>query len=136
MENFTEFVKNLKPESISEFNIKPWDEQSTEMVIFVEGSGNMFGGSSILVFVTLHGKNSIHETGSFTLTGIIKSGYNISRGANGDSRCSADYFKGCTTLKETYDAKPTYHAEVTNTCGGAEEAICSALSSKKFWLQA
>jgi hypothetical protein len=111
---------------------REWDKRTLNLLVHIGGAGNMFGGHGRLVHITLHGENSIHETGSITINGIAKDGYNIARGANGDSTAQCDYFKGATSFDDLKE--PTYSIGINGTCGGATEALTSILhATLDYW---
>ena len=115
---------------------KNWDGSSKYLLVYLEGSGDMFGGSAKFVYVTLHGKNSIYETGSIRVDGIAKMSYNIARGGNGETCQVVSYYKGVTDFKDTYtlNPKPTYKVTIEGSCGSGEEALRSFLRAEQDWI--
>jgi hypothetical protein len=119
-------MTNLTIESLL-ITSKNWDRRTVELSIFLDGSGNMFGGSSRRVHAVLHGENSTAPTGSLEVRGLILVEYNIARGANGSSRSSATYYADATDFNNLQGHSPTLSAEVVGNCSGAEYAITSSL---------
>lgn len=113
---------------------KNWDRRTKDLIVHIEGAGNMWGGWGRMLHVTLHGDNSTTETGLITVNGIIEGGYNISRGANGDSSQNLSYYKGVVDFDDIQHKSPTYKIIIEGTCGGAEEAMCTILSAERDWL--
>ena len=129
MKNYTELsLENLQRTS------KNWDGQTKVILLSVDGSGGMFGGGTRLMHITLHGENSITETGTITINGLVTTSYNISRGANGGNSQSLSYYKGLTDFNETYASQPTIKINIEGSCGGAESSICEILSAEKDWI--
>jgi hypothetical protein len=120
-------MKNLTIESLKNIS-RNWDRRTVELSVWVDGSGNMFGGSSRRVHVVLHGQNSIEPNGQIDVRGVIVVDYNIARGANGASSSSAKYYKGATDFDQLSGAVPTLSAEMVGNCSGAEYAINGALA--------
>ena len=94
----------------------------------------MFGGNGQGYLVCVHGSNSITPN-AIIIEGIYTDGYNIARGANGDSTGNIKYFKGAKAIQDTYNMKPTYSIEVLGSCSTARETMCSILSAKLDFLK-
>jgi hypothetical protein len=119
-------MKNLTVKNLSKIS-KNWDRRTTETSLWIDGHGNMWGGSSRRLHVCVHGDNSIHPTGKVEVIGVITVSYNIARGANGETSSSAQYYKGVYSFDKLHGVKPTISAEVIGNCSGAESAISHAL---------
>lgn len=137
MKNSTQTHKNnisdLSIEKLERTSIN-WDKRTKELLLFVCGSGNMFGGSGRMIHITLHGENSIYETGTCSLNGLVEYGTNIARGANGESSANMKYYKGVNSFTEIgYNKAPNFEITIAGTCGGADGAICEILSATKEW---
>lgn len=128
MENLTQLsIKNLERTS------KNWDKRTKDILLFISGGSNMFGGSTKMLHITLHGENSIVETGTITINGVVVGGYNISRGANGVNWQKLSYYKGVESFSDIDFKKPTYTINIEGSCTGAEDAMCAILSAEKDW---
>jgi len=112
---------------------KDWNQETVDRLLFIKGTGSMFGGKATLLHCTIHGKHSPYETGTVTIKGVVKSGYNIARGANGPDASTAAYFKGKTDKDNLFNVKPTYEVKITGSCTGSEEAMEEILHAKKDW---
>jgi len=115
---------------------KNWDSKTVNLMVFLKGYGNMFGGSNSAVHLVLHGDNSSTETGTIEVRGIMTSSNNIARGANGPNSCSAKYYKGVDNFDNLYECGTydTKTIQVTGICGGAEDLMMKSLSCHKEWL--
>lgn len=134
--NLTNIMKTITNLGLQNFDrtSKNWDKRTKTLLVHVEGSGNMFGGGGKLIHVTLHGDNSITDTGSVTIEGVATYGHNISRGANGDNSQTVKYFKGIENFDDVNTKTPTYMIEITGSCGGGEDALRSILQAELEWL--
>lgn len=120
-------MENLRLESLERLS-KNWDRRTAELSVYVDGSGNMFGGSSRHLHVIIHGENSINETGKIYILGLFVTSYNIARGANGADSCSTSYYKGLTDFAQiTPQSIPTATCQIEGMCGGTQEAIAGNL---------
>lgn len=124
-------IEALKLENFE--NFQKWDKKTVKLRIVLCAGGNMWGGSSYGACITLHGENSISETGTVTIDGTYEHIYNIARGDNGDSSSITHYWD----LKdfEKYNIEePKFKCRVDGNCSGSEEAIDSILGTKKAFL--
>ena len=115
-------VENLERTS------KDWDKRTKDLIVSMGGGANMFGGSSEYLHITIHGENSIRETGLIEVNGRIKRDWNISRGANGPTSSTIAYYRNGVE-------KPIYEIKVVGSCGGDVEAISAILSAKVDYLK-
>jgi hypothetical protein len=109
---------------------KEWNGKTTERLVFVEGSGNMFGGSGSLSHIIVHGENSVKETGLVEIRGHVKYNYNIGRGANGPTQSTATYYpvKDGKVL-DLFEKK----AHIHGACN-ADDALATVLGLEKDWV--
>jgi hypothetical protein len=129
MKNYTELsLENLQLTS------KNWDGYTKDLLLFIEGWGNVCGNSSRYVHVILHGKNSGTETGTIEVKGVAISDTNIARGTNGNTYQVVSYYKDKTDFKDMHNAQPTYKARIDGACVGGEMAICTILRAEIDWI--
>jgi hypothetical protein len=126
-------TENLTFEKL-ERTSKNWDRQTKEILLYLKGSGDMFGGSTQFLHITLHGDNSLTPTGTITVNGLAKAIYNIARGENGGNYQILSYYKGANGSTDTRSIEHTYRIKIDGRCGGCEEALCSILNAEKDWL--
>lgn len=110
-----------------------WDRRTIELMVFIGGGANMFGGHSEYVHVVLHGDNSIQETGTIEYLGFVQAGWNIARGANGENSSTANYRKFVSPNTDEL-GQIIYSVEIKGTSGGADNAMCSILNAHKDYL--
>ena len=108
-----------------------WDGKTTERLVFVEGHGNMFGGSGSLSHVIVHGERSVKETGLVEILGQVKYNYNISRGANGPTESTATYYPVKDGKVLNLFEKQVH---VHGSCG-AYDALAAVLKLEKDWVK-
>jgi len=111
---------------------KSWDKRTTNILLRVSGHGNMFGGSGCGYLLTVHGENSIEQTGKIDIKGVFIDSYNISRGANGDNRGRVAYYGNITdiNLYEDNFAGPNFEINVKGSCDTGIDTLCTILSAK------
>lgn len=114
-----------------------WDGRTCEILLYMTGSGNMFGGSGKMLHLTVHGENSIKDKGTIEIIGATQFSYNIARGANGPDSGWMSYYKGITDLKQLDqpNLQPTYKVTVEGSGNGTDSAMCQILNTKKDWFQ-
>lgn len=110
-----------------------WDKQTMEAVIFIQGGGNMWGGWANYAHVVIHGENSSKQTGEVELRGVLIGGYNIARGANGESYDAIEYFPGLDNF-DTHEKKPEFAVKVEGKSGGAIAAAKSLLRAESVYV--
>lgn len=117
--------KQIAVESL-EILSKNWDNRTIKILV-CESRGNMFGGQGEGVVVTVHGENSISQTGKIELVGRVTFSYNISRGVNGP--------KSETLTYTPINGSDPITINIVGSCGGAKEALCAILGCQKDYLK-
>jgi len=128
--NYTEIkFENLRDTS------RNWDRQSKNLMVFIKGSGNMFGGEGQHVHLFINGENSIYETGLIEVLGLLVETNTIARGENGPNRCWAGYYslssyEGKIDFPDLPKLRPLHDIKITGWSGGAKELIM-----EKYWAE-
>lgn len=114
---------------------KDWDKKTKNILLFISGAGNMFGGGGKGYFLKLHGENSIYPTGKIDVMGVFSETYNVARGQNGPNSGSISYFKDAVDLDAIDRNKPTFKIDVAGSCDTGRDTLCTLLSASMDWIR-
>lgn len=109
-----------------------WNGETVTVAVNVIGGSSQIGGNNKALVICIHGWNSIYETGSIDVKGVIDFGYTIFTSGERNLTAFAKYYEASKDGKSEY---ATYTVDVQGSCAGAEEAILSIMNIKKYWVQ-